>query len=149
MTHNALLLLNVEILLVLAGGGFGVYLLVWELTRCREAAVVAGTAYTGAAFRISSVNLGHVHTLALHVAPLVLLVLLRLRRDRSWRPVFLLAVFVGLQWWSSLTGGLQTLIAIGVWGTWELVRFRRRAWPELWRAGLGTGLGLLLAVPVL
>src|SRR5205807_2131791 len=42
VTHNALLLLNVEILLVLAAGGFGVYLLVWELTRCREAAVEQG-----------------------------------------------------------------------------------------------------------
>lgn len=149
VTHNALLLLNVEILLVLAAGGFGVYLLVWELTGCREAAVVGGTAYTGVGFRISSVNLGHVHTLALHLLPLVLIVLLRLRRDRSWPLVGLLAVFVGLQWWSSLTGGLQTLIAVGTWGVWELARFRRQAWPELWRAGLGTVLGLLLAVPVL
>jgi hypothetical protein len=149
VTHNAVLVLNVEILLVLAAAGFGVYLLVWEATHCREAAVVAGTAYTGAGFRIASVNLGHVHTLALHLAPFVLLALLRLRRNQSWRPVALLAVFVGLQWWSSLTGGLQTMIAIAVWGVWELARFRRQAWPQLWRAGLGIFVGLLLAVPVL
>ena len=149
VTGNALLLLNVEILLVLAAAGFGVYLLVWELTRCREAAVVAGTVYVGVGFRISSVNLGHVHTLALHLVPLVLLLLLRLRQDRSWKPVVLLAFFVGWQWWSALTGGLQTLIAVGTWGLWELARFRRQAWPEMWRAGLGVGLGLLLAVPIL
>ena len=147
-THNALLLLNIEILLVLAAAGFGVYLLVWEVTHCREAAVVAGTAYTGVGFRISSVNLGHVHTLALHLAPLVLLVLLRLRRNRSWRAVALLAFFVGWQWWSSLTGGLQTMLAVAVWGVWELARFRRQAWPQLWRAALGTFVGLLLALPV-
>lgn len=149
LTHNAVLLLNTEILLVLAAGGFGVYLLAWELTGGRGAAVVAGSAYTGVGFRIASVNLGHVHTLALHGLPLVLIVLLRLRRRRSWRHVALLGGFVALQWWSSLTGGLATLIAVGVWGAWELARFRRRAWPELWRAGLGTGLGLVLAVPVL
>jgi uncharacterized membrane protein len=97
LTHNAVLLLNVEILLVLAGGGFGVYLLVWELTRGRAAAVVVGTAYTGLGFRISNVNLGHVHALALHIAPLVLILLLRLRRERSWPTTVLLTVLVGLQ----------------------------------------------------
>lgn len=148
VTDNALLLLNIEILLVLAAAGLGVYLLVWDVTHCRAAALVAGTAYTGLGFRISSVNLGHVHTLALHLAPLVLLVLLRLRGNRSWRAVALLAFFVGLQWWSSLTGGLQTMIAVAVWGMWELARLRRQAWPQLWRAALGTFLGLLLAVPV-
>ena len=148
-TQNAILVLNVGILVVLAAAGFGVYLLVWDVTHSRGSALVAGTAYTGVGFRISSVDLGHVHTLALHLAPLVLLVLLRLRRDQSWRAIALLAFLVGLQWWSSLTGALQTMIAIGVWGVWELARFGRRAWPQIWRAGLGTFVGVSLAVPVL
>lgn len=149
VSDNALLLLNVEIILVLAAAGLAIYLLVWELTRERAAAIVAGTAYVGVGFRISSVNLGHVHSLAVHLIPLVLLLLLRMRRDRSWRTIAGLALLVGWQWWSALTGGLQTLIAVGTWGLWELIRFRRQAWPELWRAGVGVGLGLLLALPIL
>jgi hypothetical protein len=149
LTGNALLSLNVEILLVLAVGGFGVYLLVHRLGGSRGAAVVAGTAYTVVGFRISSAGLGHVHVLAVHLLPFVLLVLLRLRRDGDRRTVGALTLLVALQWWSSLTGALVTMLAVGAWGVWELARLRREAWPQLWRAGAGTALGILLALPVL
>jgi hypothetical protein len=149
LTGNALLSLNVEILLVLAVGGFGVYLLVHRLGGWRGAAVVAGTAYTVVGFRVSSTGLGHVHVLAVHLLPFVLLVLLRLRRHGDRRTVGALTLLVALQWWSSLTGALVTMVAVGVWGVWELARLRREAWPQLWRAGVGTALGVLLAVPVL
>lgn len=149
LTGNALLTLNIEILLVLAAGGFGVYLLTQELTGSRGAALVAGTAYTAVPFRVSAAGLGHVHILALHVAPLVLVVLLRLGRNRSWRLVAALAVLVAWAWWSSFTGALMTMVAVATWAVWEAVRRRREAWPGLWRAGVGTALGLLAALPVL
>ncbi|MGH9040932.1 MAG: hypothetical protein ACRDZ3_11940, partial [Acidimicrobiia bacterium] len=149
LTGNALLTLNLEILLVLAAGGFGVYLLTREVTGSRGAALVAGTAYTVVPFRLSSAALGHVHVLALHVAPLVLVVLLRLGRRRSWRLVGVLALLVAWAWWSSFTAALMTMVAVAVWALWETARLRRQAWPQVWRAGVGTALGLLAALPVL
>jgi hypothetical protein len=148
LTGNALLAYNTEILLVLAAGGFGVYLLTWEITRSRGAALVAGTAYTAVPFRVSTASLGHVHTLALHLAPLVLIVLLRLRHDRSWRSVAALAVLVAAAWWSSFTGALMTMVAMGTFALWEVGRQRRRVWPWLWRVGAGTVAGLIAALPV-
>jgi hypothetical protein len=145
---NAILGYNLAILVVLAAGGFGVYLLTYRLTGSRGASLVAGTAYTAAPFRISMAALGHVHVLALHVLPLVLLVLLRLRRDPSRRLLVALALLVALSWWSSLTGAFMTMVAIATWGLWEL-RLGRRAWPAIWRAALATGAGVLLSVPVL
>jgi hypothetical protein len=149
LTGNALLTLNTELLLVLAAAGFGVYLLTYEVTASRGAALVAGTAYTAMPFRVSAAGLGHAHILALHAAPLVLLVLLRLRRDRSWRLVAALAALVALAWWSSLTGAFLTMVAMATWAVWETVRLRRDAWPLLWRAGVGTAIGLVASLPVL
>ena len=149
LTGNALLSYNLAILLVLAAGGFGVYLLTYEVTGSRGASLVAGTAYTAAPFRVSMAGLGHVHVLALHLLPLILLVLLRLRRERSRRLVTALALLVGLSWWSSLTGALMAMVAVGTWAVWEAGRLRRDAWPLLGRAALGTALGLVLAVPLL
>lgn len=149
LTGNALLVLNVEILLVLAAAGFGVYLLTWDLTGSRGVALVAGTAYTAIPYRVSMAGLGHTHILALHLIPLVLLLLLRLRKEQSWRLVAALAVCVALAWWSSLTGAFLTMLAVGVWGLWEVVRRRRDAWPVLWRAGVGTLAGLVASLPVL
>jgi hypothetical protein len=148
-TGNALLTYNVAVLLVLAAGGFGVYLLTFEVTGCRGPALVAGTAYVAVPFRTSMAGLGHLHVLALHLAPLVLVALLRLRRDRSWRPVPVLAVLIALAWWTSLSGALMTMMLVGVWGIWEAARLRRQALSLLGRAAVGTAAGLLLTLPVL
>lgn len=149
LTGNALLAYNVEVLLVLAAAGFGVYLLTFEVTGCRTAALVAGTAYTAVPFRVSMAALGHVHVLALHLAPLVLVALLRLRGNRSWRPVAAVAVLIGLAWWSSFSGAFMTMALVGVWGVWEAAHRRREACPVLGRAAVGAAAGLLLALPVL
>jgi hypothetical protein len=148
-TGNALLSYNVAILLVLAAGGFGVYLLVWEVTGERGPALVAGTAYAALPFRVSMATLGHVHVIALHFTPLVLVLLLQLRRDRSWWRVAALAVLIAGALWSSLTGAFMTLVAIGTFALWETVRLRRRVWPWLWRTGLAVMAGLVAALPVL
>jgi hypothetical protein len=148
-TGNALLSYNVAILLVLAAGGFGVYRLVWEVTGARGPALVAGTAYAALPFRVSMAGLGHMHVLALHFAPLVLVVLHQLRRDRSWWRVGVLAALVTAALWSSLTGAFMTLSAVGTFGIWEAVRLRRRVWPWLWRVGVAVGAGLVAALPVL
>ena len=148
-TGNALLTYNVAVLLVLAAGGFGVYLLTWEITGAWGPAVVAGTAYAALPFRMSMASLGHLHVLSMHFAPLVLIVLLRLRRHRSWPLVALLAVLIAAAMWSSFTGAFMTFTAVGMFAVWEAVRLRRRAWPWLWRVGVGTVAGVLAALPVL
>lgn len=149
VTGNALLTYNLAILLVLAAGGFGVYLLTWEVTRARGPALVAGTAYAALPFRVSTASLGHLHALALHFAPFVLLMLLRLRRDRPWWRVATLAALIAAALWSSLTGAFMTLTAVATFAVWEAARLRREVWPWLWRVGVAVGAGLVAALPVL
>ncbi|MGH3116855.1 MAG: hypothetical protein ACRDQ2_07020 [Gaiellales bacterium] len=149
ITGNALLSYNLAILAALAAGGFGVYLLTIEVTGFRSAAWVAGTAYTGVPFRVSMAGLGHLHVLDLYLLPVVLLVLLRLRRGSSRRPIAVLALLVALSWWTSLTGTFMVMVTVGVWGIWELLRLRRGAWPLLGRALAGTAIGFVGAIPML
>ena len=148
-TGNALLAYNAAILLVLATAGFAVYLFTWEVTGTRGPAMVAGTAYAVVPFRVSMAGLGHLHVLSIHFAPLVLLVLYQMRRDRAWWRPAVLAVLVAAALWSSFTGAFMTLTAMAIFAIWEVVRLRRRAWPWLWRVGLATVAGLVAALPVL
>ncbi|GAC1370452.1 MAG: hypothetical protein NVSMB32_14860 [Actinomycetota bacterium] len=84
ITHNALLTVNVATLLTYAVGGYCTYLLVRDLTGKRGPSVVAGAAYMWAPYRI--LNVGHVHVVAAHLLPLVLLLLLRIRRAVADEP---------------------------------------------------------------
>ncbi len=146
VTNNALLTMNVATLLAFALGGFGVYLLVRDLTSQRGAALVAGIAYGLAPYRIASI--GHIHVVGVYLIAPLLLLLLRLRRGRSWWIILGIALTLGLQFWASLTGGAMTLLAVGVWGAWELARARRHALRTLGPAVAGVALGLVLSLPV-
>ena len=150
ITNNAILTYQLAMLAVLAVGGFGAYLIVRELGGGRAGAVLAGAAYTCAPYRlVAAEGVAHPHVVAMHVLPFVLLVLLRLRRGATWGRVVALGLLIALQWWSSLTGGVLTMAAVGAWGVWEALRLRLRAFPVLWRAGVGIALGLVLTLPVL
>ncbi|MGH9281810.1 MAG: 6-pyruvoyl-tetrahydropterin synthase-related protein, partial [Acidimicrobiales bacterium] len=149
VTGNALLTYNLAILLVLAAGGFGVYLFTYRATGSRGAALVAGTAYTGVPFRVSMAGLGHLHVLDLYLLPLVLLVLLRLHRDGSRRTIAVLGLLIALSWWTSLTGTFMAIVTVATWAVWETVRRRRQAWRPVGRAALGMAIGFVAAVPLL
>jgi hypothetical protein len=148
ITGNGVLTYNLAMLVVLAVGGFGVYLLVRELGGSRAAAILAGAGFISVPYRLFATDF-HPHVAAVHLVPFVLLLLLRLRRGVTLRRVGALALVFALQWWSSLTGGVFTLVAVGVWGLWEAGRLRRRALPLLLGAGAGVAVGMVLSLPVL
>lgn len=146
-TRNPVLLMNVATILVLAAGGWAVHALVREATGSRAAAVVAGIIYTAAPYRVGAIT--HVHVVATHLLPLVLLVALRLTRRPRWLTAALLGVLLAAQLWSSLTGGILTFAALGAWGVWALAVHRRRALRPLLQAGAGVVGALVLSSPVL
>jgi hypothetical protein len=148
ITGNGILAYNLAMLVVLAVGGFGVYLLLRELGGSRAGAVLAGAGFISVPYRLFATDF-HPHVAAVHMLPFVLLFLVRLRRGATLRRVGALALVVALQWWSSLTGGVLALVAVGVWGLWEALRLRTRALPLLWRAGAGVAVGMVLSLPVL
>lgn len=150
LTHNPVLAVNVALLFTCAVAGLGVFLLVREATCSVAVAVLAGTAYAVAPYRLAQVT--HLHVVATHLTPFVLFVLLRLTRAKEGtsvrRCVGVLALLVALQFWASLTGGIITMIAVGTWGIWEVARRRRAAGRVLLHAGTGVVLGILLSLPV-
>ena len=148
ITGNGVLTYNLAMQGVLAAGGFGVYLLVRELGGSRAGAILAGAGFISVPYRLFAAEF-HPHVAAVHVLPFVLLFLVRLRRGATLRRVGALGIVVALQWWSSLTGGVLTMVAVGVWGLWEAGRLRSRALPLLWRAGVGVAVGMVLSLPVL
>ena len=167
ITHNALLEVNVATILVYAIGGFTTYLLVYDLTRRRGPAIVAGVAFTVAPLRLLLVQ--HIVVLAMYLLPVALLILLRLSRavdgsgetppdgvgsprrrlDRRWRLAIGLGVVVGFQMWTSINGGVMALTAVAVWIVWESYRLRGRAGRALLPALAGVALGLALSIPAL
>lgn len=147
LTSNPLLAYNVVTVGLYAVGGFTTYLLVRQLTSYRPASIIAGLAFTLAPYRISQIE--HAHVIAVHLMPIVLLLLLRLRRDSSWRVLIAMGFAVGLQMWSSFTGATIMAAVVSTWGIWELARRRRRALGLLGRAGVAMVLGMVLAIPVI
>lgn len=147
LTSNPLLAYNLVTIGLFAACGYATYLLVRQLTHYRPAGVVAGLAFAFAPYRMSQIV--HMHVLAVHLMPIVLLMLLRLRRDSSWRVVAAIGLVFGLQIWSSFTGAAMTVLVVGVWGLWELACGSKAALPLLGRAGVAMALGLALSIPVI
>jgi hypothetical protein len=145
ITGNALLQTNVASLLILLSAGLGMFLLVRAVTGEWTAALVAGTAYEVVPYRIG--QFGHLHV-AGHLVPWALFVLVLMHRRPRWSTAAALAGVVGLQFWSSLTGGFVMLAAVGAWTLWTILAEWRRAWPAVLRIGAGTAVGVMLAVPV-
>ena len=146
LTGNALLVTNVAALAVSIAAGYGVAVLVRGRTASVPAAAAAAAAYMAAPYRVSS--LSHIHVIAIHLLPFLLLTLLGLARRPTWWRAGLVAALVGAQFWSSLTGGLVTLVAIGCWGVWTLVAHRETAVRAIAFGIAGVALGMCSAVPV-
>lgn len=145
LTGNALLQVNVATLLALASSGLGMYVLVKGATGRGVVAFVAGTAYTILPYRMG--QFAHPHMLV-HLLPWIAAMLLSLSRDvRRWK-VITLGVLVAWQFWSSLTGGLISLLLVFGWGVWELLQRRRRALPVLAWTAVAMALAGALTFPV-
>lgn len=147
LTRNPVLLMNVVTIVVLAAGGWAVCALVREATGNRAASVVAGIIYTAAPYRVGAIS--HVHVVATHLLPVVLLVALRLTRRPRWSTAGLLGLALAAQLWSSLTGGMLTFVALAAWAIWTLLLDRHRALRPLALAAAGVGVGIALSLPVL
>jgi len=152
LAHNPLLTLNIGLLLYLALGGFGMYLLVRHLTGHGPAATLAGAAFAVAPYRVAQI--GHPHVLGTYLTPFILLTLLRLGDGAAppaavRRRVAALALLIALQFWSSLTGGTISTVAVGAWLAWVVIARRREALVPVARAAVGVVIGAVLVVPLL
>lgn len=147
LTDNALATYNLAMIASYAAGGWGVCLLVHRLGGSAGAGLVAGAAFGLAPYRLNQMS--HPHVVAVHLLPVVLLVLMRLRDEPSRRLVVALGASVALQLWTSLTAGAMTLLVVGGWALWESLRLRRRALPVVGATVAGALLGLVLAAPLL
>src|SRR5436309_2469542 len=140
LTGNPILATNLAALLLYAVGGYGVYLLVREIGGLRAPALLAGVAYTVTPYRV--LNVVHLHVIASHLTPYVLVLLLALRSSRrERRRVVGVGLLVALQFWSSLTASLFTVVAAAVVIVWELMRRGRASFPFLQVAGAGLAPG--------
>jgi hypothetical protein len=145
LTGSAIVQVNVASLLVLVTAGLGVYLLVHELTGDWRAALVAGTAYEVVPYRIG--QFAHLHV-AGNLLPWALFLLVVLGRRPRWSTAGVLAFIIGLQFWSSLTGGVVMLALCGAWVLWALLTRRREAGPLVLRSVAAIAVGVAVAVPV-
>ena len=152
ITGNSLLTLNIGLILYLALGGFGMYLLVRQLTGRTAGPVIAGVAFAAAPYRLAQI--GHPHVLGTYLTPFILLMLVRLGDDAARPPVvrrrvITLALLIALQYWTSLTGGTISLIGVGAWVLWTLAARGRHSIVPLRRAAAGVAIGGLLVIPLL
>jgi hypothetical protein len=144
ITHNAILQVNAATLLALAASGLGVYVLVRSIAGPGLAALVAGTAYTVAPYRLA--QLAHPHVL-MHALPWIAVVLISMSREvRMWK-VGALAGLIAWQFWASLTGGFVSLFLVAGWAAWELVRNRRAGVAPVAWVALAVAVAGVLVVP--
>lgn len=123
VTDNPILTANVAYLLLLTLSGYGTALLVRELTGAWVPGVIAGAAVAAAPYEVF--NLPHVHVIATHFVPFILLLLVRIARDGpTWKRTFGVTVLLVWQFWSSLTGGMIAVVAAGAWGFILFLRSR-------------------------
>jgi len=97
--HNPILTYNFALLSTFVIGGWGMFLLVYYLTRNAFAGVIAGIIFVYNPYRFH--ELSHLHILSIQWLPFVLLYLHRYFRSHSSKNLFLFCVFFILQGSSS------------------------------------------------
>lgn len=147
ITGSAAATLNTAIVLSLALGGLGGYLLLRKVGTSAGVAVIGALAFTLMPYRLTSV--AHLHVVAIHLLPFALLAAIRLRERPTPARVGVLGAVLALQLWSSLTAGAFTLLAFGCWCLVLGLRSRASGVRPL-LATLAAGVtALLLAGPLL
>lgn len=99
--------------------GFAVYLLVFDLTKSRMAAVIAGVIFAFSPYRFRQV--GHIQNLTVFWTPLSLLYLHRSIKKPSWKHLSLFALFFVLQALSCGYLGVFLAIAAGLFVLYYLM----------------------------
>lgn len=120
-THNPIFGYNVSLLAMLWLDAFGMYLLVYDLTKRAEAGWVAGAIYAFNSFNLG--NLAQLQLLTLGFLPLAILFLRKvLEADARRRAVyaFLFTLFFILQALSSFYYALLAAFAVGLYLAWWL-----------------------------
>lgn len=112
VSGNAILGYNFVQILAYMLCGFAVYLLVFELTKNRIAAFIAGVIFAFSPYRFRQV--GHIQNLAVFWTPLSLLYLHRAIKKPSWKHLSLFALFFLLQALSCGYLGVFLAIAVGL-----------------------------------
>lgn len=139
---DALVTLNVAMLLSIAISGYGAYRLGWYVTGSRAAGAVAGSVFAFAAYRLN--HLEHVQLQTAGYIPLLYLCLRRFLEDGRTRHAVGIAVFLWLVCASCAYYGVFTWTLLGVAIPYEL--WRTRAYQRRQRV---IGLGVALAMSAL
>lgn len=147
ITRSAAASLNTAIVLSLALGGLGAYLLLLRVGTSTGVAAVGGLAFTLMPYRLSEV--AHLHVLAIHLLPFALLAAVRLRARPTPLRAVVLGAILALQLWSSLTAGAFTLLALGCWCLVLALRARATGVRALLATVAAGAVALLLASPLL
>ena len=113
-TGNAIFAYNVAIALSFFLSGIGMYLLVYELTGNRWAALASGVIYAAAPYRF--LQLFHVQLLSYQWFPFVFLYLWRFLREGRPRQLVAVAVFSILQIWSCNYYAMYLSLALALLG---------------------------------
>jgi hypothetical protein len=152
VTGNAILTVNVAILLYLALGGVATMLLLIELDAGWPLSVAGGALITLVPYRVA--NIGHVHVIGVYLLPVVMLLMLRIERrphaaSTRLRLPALLAAVIALQIWSSLTGAVLLAAVIGLWLVGLVLRRRGDAVVPAMRIVAATVVAGVASLPVL
>jgi len=99
--------------------GFAVYLLVFDLTKNRIAAIIAGVIFAFSPYRFRQV--GHIQNITVFWTPLSLLYLHKAIKKPSWKYVLLFALFFVLQALSCGYLGVFLAIAVGIFVLYYLL----------------------------
>ena len=137
---DALLTLNVAMLLSIAISGYGAYRLGWYVADSRAAGAVAGSVFAFAAYRLN--HLEHVQLQTAGYIPLLYLCLRRFLEEGRTRHAVGIAVFLWLVSASSAYYGMFTWVLLGVaipYELWRTSAFRQR------KRVVGLGLALTIS----
>jgi hypothetical protein len=121
-TGNVIFAYNFAITLSFFLSGIGMYLLVYELTRNRWAALVSGVIYAAAPFRF--LQLFHLQLLSYQWFPFVFLYLHRFLRDGRPRQIVIATIFAILQILSCNYYAMYLALALALFGIVLLIKGR-------------------------
>jgi hypothetical protein len=141
LSHNSLWMLTFIL------SGYGMWLLVRELTGSFAAGLVAGAAYAFSFYRLD--HIPHLTLLSAEWLPLLLLAAYKLLWVGSWRWAFALGGLFALQALSSHYLAFFAAILLGLFFVYyALVDRRLVSWPLVGKLAVGLGAALLVMVPI-
>jgi hypothetical protein len=142
LTGNPVLAYNIAFLVSFPLSALGAYLLCFELTRRRDASLIAGLAFGFAPYRID--QLPHLQVLTAYWLPMALFALHRYLIDRRVRWLALFALLYVLQGLSNGYLLLYIPVIVLLWTLWFA-----RSWRDVVAVGLAGAAALVVLAPVL